>query len=141
MIKQIEKIRSMTSNPVDIFNRTVKEKYMERNPILTVHPLYRRDLCIQEYKRIAVTRIRLSSHYLKVEMGRWSRISREQWLFSFGEIQDERHLLLGSPFTQGLREKNEIIYSTVPDLMQLNTEKLSTFVYNVLRLYGVFILS
>ena len=62
------------------------------NPSLSLHPLY--NTCIPEHERIATTRLRLSSHSLAVEKGRWSRIPREERLCSCGEgVHDEAHVL------------------------------------------------
>ena len=47
---------------------------------------------VPEWQRIAFTRFRLSSHRLRIETGRWSRLPREQILCDCGanEPQDEK---------------------------------------------------
>ena len=54
--------------------------YKEINPGLTVHKVYQLDKYIDERKRAVFTKFRVSSHSLKVETGRWSRIERENRL-------------------------------------------------------------
>ena len=44
--------------------------------------------------RVAFTRLRLSSHRLKVEVGRWARIPHDQRMCQCGlEVQTEQHVL------------------------------------------------
>ena len=52
--------------------------YKEMNSSLNVHQVYRTSTYIEERKRIIFTKFRTSSHSLKVETGRWSRLPREQ---------------------------------------------------------------
>ena len=49
---------------------------------------------IPEHLRIAFTRFRTSSHRLKIETGRWARLTRERRICKSGEgIGDEQHAL------------------------------------------------
>ena len=76
------------------------------NPDFNVHCVYRmRSHFIPEHLRIAFTRFRLSSHRLRVETGRWSRLPREQRLCDCGEIQDEQHVLTICPLVENLRDQ------------------------------------
>ena len=61
-------IRSSTS--------TRRSVYLTINPDLTVHKAYKQSLL--EHERIAFTRLRLGSHRLRIETGRWSRLPREE---------------------------------------------------------------
>ena len=55
--------------------------------------------------RITFTRFRVSSHRLRVEMGRWSRIPPEQRTCQCETgIQNEQHILV-CPLTQDIRGK------------------------------------
>ena len=67
--------------------------YKEINPDLTLHNIYSTNEYVAEWKRINFTRFRLSSHNLKIETGRWSRMKREDRLCECGEIQDEMHVI------------------------------------------------
>ena len=59
--------------------------YRSLNPTLDVHPLYTANApTIPDYLRIEFTRYRLSSHRLRVEIGRWSRTPPEERVCSCG---------------------------------------------------------
>ena len=75
----------------------------------------------------------LSSHSLKVETGRWSRIPKDDRLCGCGEaIQDEEHVLLRCPKTDFAREKFHVdsnVYTNIAGLMDtLETKVLVPFV-------------
>ena len=91
---------------------SVKTKYityLEINPELSVCPLYSKQ--IPEYARISATRLRLSSHNLRIETGRWARIQREDRLCSCGNLQTEEHVLLYCERTAALRSELPIMSS------------------------------
>jgi hypothetical protein len=69
---------TLRSQRVTTGDNTRAVVYRSMNSELSVHPVYRGYSGVPEYKRIALTRCRLSSHSLAVERGRWSRIPREQ---------------------------------------------------------------
>ena len=68
--------------------------YRELNPDLSAHALYKSTRYHPDNLRISFTRFRLSSHRLKIEVGRWSGKPREDRLCGCGAIQDERHTLV-----------------------------------------------
>ena len=85
---------------------TRRDTYMEINPGLITPDIYRKSSdFVPDHHRTAFTRIRLGSHRLKVETGRWSRIPRERRLCPCGQVQDERHALLDCPLTSNLRRE------------------------------------
>ena len=47
------------------------------NSNLGVHNIYSDDIYIPDFTRMAFTRIRLMSHDLQIEIGRWSRTPRD----------------------------------------------------------------
>ena len=63
----------------------------EKLPTLEKCNLY--NLEIPEFVRIYITRLRLSSHTLKIETGRWSRIPRDSRLCDCQKIQTESHII------------------------------------------------
>ena len=68
--------------------------YRELNPELSTHKLYvQTSQYIPDSLRIAFTRLRLSSHRLRSETGRWSKTPRENRLCICGVLQDEQHIL------------------------------------------------
>ena len=85
-----------------------------------------------QQKRIATTRIRVGSHRLRVETGRWSRTPREDRLCvcSTG-VQDEIHVLLQCPSSQQLRENYNIPCETLEELMNMEPTLLCNFIHAV----------
>ena len=92
-----------------VFGRIRYITYLEINPELSVFPLYSKQ--IPEYARISATRLRLSSHNLRIETGRWARIQREDRLCSCGNLQTEEHVLLYCERTAALRSELPIMSS------------------------------
>ena len=80
-------------NRVKVSSSTRMVTYCEINPDLEVFPIYWSRKEIKEFHRVAVTRIRLSSHRLAIEKGRWSWLPHEERKCTCGEIQTERHIV------------------------------------------------
>ena len=81
-------IKRNLDNPVDDILVDIKQKmldsttskaltYKEINPNLSVHGVYNSKVYINERKRVVFTKFRTSSHNLRIETGRWARISAE----------------------------------------------------------------
>ena len=82
---------------------------------------------IPEFQRIAFTRIRTSSHRLRVETGRWTRPQnpRENRLcLCNSDVQTESHVLLECPLTAHIRNQyNTISNDTdISVILELNSE-------------------
>ena len=75
------------------------------NPTLSLHPIYDTNIYIPDYQRVAFSRIRLMSHNLKIETGRWSRTPPERRVCHCDNIQPqtEEHVLIYCPLTRNLR--------------------------------------
>ena len=74
--------------------RTRAVTYCQMNPDLVVHPIYSSSDIVEDDFRIAFTRLRLSSHRLRIETGRWARIPQELRLCQCGlAVQTEKHVL------------------------------------------------
>ena len=78
--------------------RTKLHLYMLMNPQLDVHPLYqtkKSEDVIEDNLRITFSRVRLCSHRLRSETGRWFRIPADQRLCQHctSTIQNEQHIL------------------------------------------------
>ena len=86
--------------------------YKDLNPTLCVSPIYSAVSGVPEYARVAATRMRLSSHNLKIETG--SRLPRENRTCTCGAVQTEEHVLLKCPRTLDLRLHT-------PGLINVNT--------------------
>ena len=79
-----------------------RKTYCELNSHLSRHPMYSAN--IPEHERVAFTRLRLGSHWLKIETGRWSRIPEAERLCKCGSVQNEKHVLLNCPESSLLRK-------------------------------------
>ena len=81
--------------------------YLDMNPGLSSHSVYSPDSVLEDDLRIPFTRLRVSSHRLRIETGRWARpaIDRERRLCTCGAVQTEEHVVVECPLVQHLREK------------------------------------
>ena len=94
--------------------------YRSMNPELKVHPVYLSHEYIDERARITFSRLRLSSHSLKVETGRWSRIAHDERLCGCGGgVEDESHVLLVCPKTEAVRRKFNVDVTVMNDVVTL----------------------
>jgi len=96
--------------------------YVELNPTLDTHAVYLRQLSsLEEHHRLAFTRIRLSSHELRIETGRWSRTPREERRCgcSLNTVQDETHVTFTCPKTEEIRSKYPTLLHNVQTLREL----------------------
>ena len=83
--------------------------YLEMNPSLTVHHIYSCRGKVNEVYRIAFSRLRVISHSLAIETGRWSRRGRGRLevtkrLCPCGAVQTELHVLESCPLTRSVRD-------------------------------------
>jgi hypothetical protein len=120
---------------------TRTKTYIEISEDLNKNPIYDKNTLIPEYTRIAVTRMRLSSHRLRVETGRWARIPRENRLCPCGEsVQTEEHVLLYCHLTEELRNLYPCVksFTTICDLYSFSDlsllKPISEFTWKVLKL-------
>ena len=97
-------------------NSTRFATYMRINPSLEMHEVYVDSHAVKDFLRIQMSRMRLSSHRLLVETGRWSRIPRERRVCPCDghSIQDEGHVILRCQKTEGLKNSR---YPTVDSLV------------------------
>ena len=70
-----------------------------------LHPIYDTYIYIPDYQRVAFSRIRLMSHNLRIETGRWSRTPPDRRVCHCDneQPQTEEHVLIFCPLTQNLR--------------------------------------
>ena len=82
--------------------------YVHINPHVTVSPMYAgKVLGIQDRDRVYTTRLRLSSHKLTLETGRWGRILREDRLCPCGVIHTEEHVICHCPLSDHIRFRSQ----------------------------------
>ena len=91
---------------VQISTSTRRVMYRTLNTDLSVSLVY--DGGVAERDRKSFTRMRLSSHRMRCETGRWSRIPAEERLCPCGNVQNEFHVLLQCSLTQHLRDNMNI---------------------------------
>ena len=112
----------------------------ELNPGLVSHGVYTKSVYIPDYKRISFTRLRLMSHNLKIETGRWSRILRDNrvCLCDGSSIQDEKHVLLVCSLSAHLRQRyTTLSFGCLNNLWRNeDTSNVCDYIHNVLKLYN-----
>ena len=118
---------------------TRRKVYYQMNPSLSKCVLYLTNSGIPEHARAAATQMRLSSHKLRIETGRWARIERENRLCPCGEVQDEQHVLLHCPLTDDLRKQFQYVsnFQSISEFFVFDdvsiTKQLSSYCEKVLH--------
>ena len=86
---------------------------------------------------IAIAHLSLSSHYLKVETGRWSRTNYEDRTCVCGVVQDEAHVLLSCQRAEHLRERysDKLDFTDLPSLMASDPKDLTKYCDMILNLF------
>ena len=103
-------------------DRTKFRLYLQMNPDLSVHPVYKvtdSTSSIDDNLRIAFTRIRICSHRLRSETGRWNRVPPDQRLCHLCEnpsVQNEEHILR-CPSTHLTRMKYGVTTTNIHTLL------------------------
>lgn len=110
------------------------------NPTLLVHPVYSTTQYVPDYKREAFTRLRLMSHSLRIEVGRWSRTPRDQRVCPCDSthIETEEHVLLHCPLSAQHRSDHpHLTYDSLETIFTDSThlEEVCDYVYAVLKHY------
>ena len=111
------------------------------NSQLSVHPVYTCEKYIPDYKRQAITRLRLMSHNLKIETGRrnGTPIELRLCVCGRGDVQDEAHVLLQCVLSRRCRARYQMLdFSSVNTLMGSDekTVALCNYVNDVLEIYS-----
>ena len=107
--------------------------YKDLNPTLEKSCLYTQD--VPEHVRIKITRLRLSSHNLKIETGRWSRLPKEERLCSCGVIQTERHIIENCTLAERIREKYSLNNVNTVSVLKCSTMTDIWFINDVLSCF------
>ena len=110
------------------------------NPSLTVHTIYFTDKYIPDFYRESFTRLRLMSHNLKVETGRWSRTPPHlrTCICDGISVQSEEHVLISCSLTEDCRNNYRMLnFDSVISLMNESNFvfELCKYVYDVLKVY------
>ena len=111
--------------------------YVTINPDGIVHPVYAlTDYHIPEYIRFAFTRLRMVSHNLRIETGRWARVDKNRRTCTCDNIsvQDEHHALFQCTLTHHLRVQYK--FTDFNTLFNTNDyTKTCEFIYKVLHVF------
>ena len=112
--------------------------YTKLNPSLRASLAVGR-VVVPEYARRALTQIRLGSHHLAIERGRWSRTPRENRTCDCDglSVQDEEHVLTSCPKSQQLKQDfnitNNIVNILNPEEQACRVHSL--YCFKILELY------
>jgi hypothetical protein len=116
--------------------RTKPSTYLTHcNADLETHEVYTSKLNVPEHYRIAFSRIRLGSHNLMIERGRWSRIPRQERKCVCGSVQTEEHVLCFCPVADSIRHSLPPQIFHLPELFQYNPKVVCKLCYDILNLY------
>ena len=132
VLEEIAEIKdSVTNQPP---SATKFRTYLAMNPTLETHPLYTSNSpTLPDYLRINFTRYRLSSHRLRVEVGRWSRTPHDQRLCPCGiGVQDEMHVF-HCPVVKDIFDSVDKNYASLSDIFADTTVEDLQVLYKVLN--------
>ena len=111
----------------------------ELNPELNNHAVYGKATYIPDYLRVSFTRLRLMSHRLKVETGRWSRTERSRRVCQCDRtsVQDESHVLLTCRISARLRDEFRMLsFTSIGSLFESHDMyNMCRYINKVLKLY------
>ena len=119
-------------------NSSRRQTYKLLNPELSVHDVYTKKGNVNDIYRISFTRLRLSSHNLAIETGRWNRRGRgrlpiEERLCPCGEIQTELHVVEACPITHDVRTNLNI--SSFQQILAKDAQTTMKTVHSILDCY------
>ena len=140
-IDPLAKVKELVNNMPVTATKYITYK-TELNTGLGLHQVYSGEKYIPDWLRQAFSRLRLMSHNLRVERGRWSRTPREQRVCEChsGCIQTERHVLLECAMSAGLRNRySQLNFSSLENLLGESEFiiDLCKYIYGVFELYKV----
>ena len=126
---RMERVRSST--------QTKPATYFSINPTFEIHPIYQNcDEVVEDYLRTTFTRFRTSSHRLKVETGRWSRLPRERRLCKCGAgVQTEKHVLIECELAEPIKLKYGLNVQCFNSFMSTSkSEKQLQMLHEILKI-------
>ena len=136
-VDSLEKVANSIRNEL---TRTKFQTYCtELNPDLEVHDAYGKSTFLPDYVRVAFTRLRVMSHNLRIETGRWSKVPTVNRVCQCDEVkvQDEKHVLLDCPLSAHIRLRYQMLpLESINSLMKCkNVTDLCNFVKDTLDVY------
>lgn len=138
-VNPLEPIKTIIHNQPESSTKYVTYRSV-LNPSLSVHKVYSSSEYIPDYIRTSFTRLRLMSHNLKVETGRWSRTPPplRHCICDRSEVQDEQHVLLQCPLVNDLRGSfHTLNFQSVSELWSNDDDcvNMCTFIHRVLQIF------
>ena len=124
-VNDIEEAQTLLKTRIENSESNRISFYKRINPSLDVHNIYCKPTKVNEIERISWTRLRLSSHSLAIETGRWNRRGRgrlpvEERLCQCGYVQTEDHVIEVCPLSLHIRQRFNI--TTVNEFMVVRTD-------------------
>ena len=110
------------------------------NKSLHMHKVYNENVYVPDYMRTAFTRLRIMSHDLRIETGRWSRTPRDLRVCNcdLQTVQSEAHVLIDCPRSRAKRQKfRNLNYANIDTLFEEETHliDLCQYIFEVLKIY------
>ena len=131
VVNELSEIRESIMNQAPSASKFVT--YWTSNPTLDVHPLYStKSPTLPDYLRINFTRYRLSSHRLRIEIGRWSRTPREQRVCPCGTGTQDKIHIFHCPKVRDIFESADKEYDSPLDIFNDVTVEDLQVLYKVL---------
>lgn len=133
---------TITKFKINSSNQTKIITYRNLNPTLDTHPLYTSHIYnLNELHRISFSRLRLSSHDLLIERGRWARpiIDHNLRLCHCGlnELQDEPHVIEKCLFTSSIRANlNGLNYNYNDFFNNINIPEMCKACYMIMNTFS-----
>ena len=122
-------------------DRTKSLYYYSINPRLQTHDIYLGKHSVPEYQRLVFTRLRLASHKLKIETGRWNvpPIPVADRFCTCGRVvQDEKHIIESCRISQPIRiQYPNILFSIQNILNTLDKQEACLLCYKIYSLYDL----
>jgi hypothetical protein len=142
--EEIPNLEAVTSEHIEAITKTLEEKYLtfwkhklENSSKLTFYSTFKTDHNLEKYlvlikdpyKRKCLSRFRVSSHNLQIEIGRYQNIPREERLCEIcnsGEVENETHFLLFCKAYEHSREDHRSsLENASSNEIKLNSQTLS----------------
>lgn len=105
--------------------------YRLLNPTLVPHSIYK-NIELPDSLRTSFSRFRLSSHRLRIETGRWSKLPRDQRVCSCEEIQDEPHVLV-CPRNQQILIRYGFVGRNIQELMEIVDKRKLSLLHDLVK--------
>ena len=113
----------------------------ELNVNMSLHPIYTTNAFIPDFLRESFSRLRLMSHKLRIETGRWSRTPRDARVCRCNNtsIQSEGHAVIECVLTSDIRSRYPMLdFTNINSLLEENTHlySLCKYIHEVLKFYS-----